>query len=249
MLSEVINHLTHKILNAPVAQNPYPHFHTTDIFPAAFYDEMLRNMPDDEAYRSIIEGGQVNVGPELAAIYEKRGVVELFTTLPPDPGEHIGVIEESKRGFWAELNKTLATREFVSPLIMAFKPWFVERHGDGVNINFGMQIDLIRDAEAWSLGPHTDQFENIAVILFYLPTDDSKPHLGTSVYAPKEPGFTCPGGPHHSREGFDLIYTAPYVRNSAFAFFKSDKSFHGVEPMNKPGEVKYSIQLSVIRAV
>jgi hypothetical protein len=107
---------------------------------------------------------------------------------------------------------------------------------------------LVRDSERWAQGPHTDLHHKIAVILFYLPTDDSAPHLGTSVYTPKEPGFTSEGGPHLDRELFNHAYTAPHARNSAFAFFKSDHSFHGVEAIKNTGEVKYSIQLSIIKA-
>ena len=68
--------------------------------------------------------------------------------------------------------------------------------------------------------------------MFYLPTDATRPHLGTSIYAPRDPAFRCRGGPHHAFDRFDRTDTIPYLPNTLFAFFKSDHSFHGVEPVS-----------------
>jgi hypothetical protein len=72
-------------------------------------------------------------------------------------------------------------------------------------------------------------------LLFYLPEDDTRPHLGTSVYIPKDGQFRCPGGPHHSFDGFERVYAMPYVPNTLFAFPKNDHCFHAVEPIVEPG--------------
>jgi len=71
-------------------------------------------------------------------------------------------------------------------------------------------------------------------MLFYLPPDTSQSHLGTSIYIPNNPAFSCPGGAHHPREHFSRLHTNPFVPNSLFAFFKTDNSFHGVEPVMDP---------------
>jgi hypothetical protein len=39
------------------------------------------------------------------------------------------------------------------------------------------------------------------------------------------------GGPHYPHALFHLVKTMEYRRNSLFAFFKNDYSFHGVEPI------------------
>ena len=59
-------------------------------------------------------------------------------------------------------------------------------------------------------------------------------HLGTSIYVPNDPDFRCPGGPHHNRNQFTRLHTNPFAPNSLFAFFKTDNSFHGVEPVGDP---------------
>lgn len=94
---------------------------------------------------------------------------------------------------------------------------------------------LIRDLPGYRIGPHTDSPKKCISALFYLPKDEALVEHGTSLYRPKEQGFTCPGNAHHSFADFDLVKTAPFAPNTMFAFAKSDKSFHGVEPFNAEG--------------
>ena len=92
-------------------------------------------------------------------------------------------------------------------------------------------LRLIRDHKNYSIGPHTDAPWKILSYLFYLPSDNSLKPYGTSIYLPKDPSFRCVGGPHHDFKHFNRIFTAPFRPNSLFAFFKTDFSFHGVEPI------------------
>jgi hypothetical protein len=102
---------------------------------------------------------------------------------------------------------------------------------------FGRQIrvQLCRDYPGYSIGPHTDGGRDKETYLFYLAKDDSKPHLGTSIYTRE--GFTCDGSKHHPREGFELVTTAPYLPNTGFHFFRTNNSFHGVEPTDSVRDV------------
>ena len=95
-------------------------------------------------------------------------------------------------------------------------------------------LRLVSDEQNYSIGPHTDAPWKVLSYLFYLPAHyDLKEH-GTSIYLPKDPGFRCPGGPHHSHDDFVRVATMPLIPNSLFAFFKTDYSFHGVEPIDIP---------------
>lgn len=97
----------------------------------------------------------------------------------------------------------------------------------------GMFYDLrmIRDGQHYAIGPHTDAQWKLISLLFYLPPSNIYREHGTSIYLPKNRQFRCPGGPHHAFEDFDLVYTAPYLPNTCFGFFKTNNSFHGVEPL------------------
>jgi hypothetical protein len=128
--------------------------------------------------------------------------------------------------------QSLATPEFLKIAISPFR--------DSIGQKFGIKpivhtdLRLIRDQENYSIGPHTDAPWKILSFLFYLPSDDSLKEHGTSIYLPNDPTFRCVGGPHHPTANFTRIYTAPYVPNSLFAFFKTDQSFHGVERITIP---------------
>lgn len=92
-------------------------------------------------------------------------------------------------------------------------------------------LRLIRDCRNYAIGPHTDAPWKVLSYLFYLPPDYNLRQYGTSIYLPKDGVFRCPGGPHHKFEDFTRIYTAPFLPNSLLAFFKTDFSFHGVDPI------------------
>ena len=239
MFSDVTSHLVYQVLNAPIREYPFPHFFSTNMFSEAFYAEIMKHMPADEAYQTLIEQGLVKVPPNLVEVYEQRTVISLHN-------DHIETIDENKRGFWLEFTKILSSPYFMTSLLLMFKPWIIDRFGKGVDYNYEVHIDLIRDCEKWALGPHTDHPKNIAVILVYLPSDDTTSYLGTSIYTPKEPGFTSEGGVHHIREEFNCANTLPYLPNSAIGFFKNNTSFHGVECVKKAGDVRNLIQLSIM---
>jgi hypothetical protein len=107
-----------------------------------------------------------------------------------------------------------------------------ERDNDDIGrMQFAAASMLISDAGEYALGPHTDREKCVLASLFYLPMNASHPELGTSLYLPNDPSRTCAGGPHSGFEDFVNIATMPYVPNSDFCFFKTDTSFHGVEPV------------------
>lgn len=93
---------------------------------------------------------------------------------------------------------------------------------------------LIRDRPGYRIGPHTDTPAKVVSALFYL---SAAPGLwrGTSLYAPRAPGFSCSSGQHHPAKGFKRAWTAPGAPNSLLAFARTDRSFHGAERFAGPG--------------
>lgn len=127
----------------------------------------------------------------------------------------------------------LLTEDFLKTVITTFLPDFKARFPTA-QFDPKMDLRLVLDGENYSIGPHTDAAWKIVSLLFYLPPNDSLKSFGTSLYTPKDPTFRCPGGPHHDFKGFDRVFTAPFLPNSCFGFFKTDYSFHGVEPITIP---------------
>ncbi len=207
--------------NAPMQMFPFPHIYVRDVFPREYYDEMRRKLPPADLLAPITEARDVR-GP-----YDERFVLALIP-------EKVGTLPEPYRAFWAELAGWMIGKRFAQLVLGKFAQFIEQRFQGMSGVQFADEALLVEDRTRYALGPHTDSPRKVISMLFYLPADESQSHLGTSIYVPKDPGFTCPGGPHHAFDRFERMVTMPFVPNSAFAFLKTDNSFHGVEPILEP---------------
>ncbi len=160
-----------------------------------------------EFYRQLVENLTVRWKP----IGEAR----------PVKGYAARSVHEPKSPFWAELDRRLRDgrlRSAVGAKLSCYDPRWQD------------ETLLIRDEPGYQIGPHTDAPAKVATLLFYLPSDERLAGVGTSLYTPKREGFRCAGGPHYPFEEFARAKTMPFRPNSLFAFAKTDRSFHGVEP-------------------
>lgn len=126
----------------------------------------------------------------------------------------------------------LTTKRFMRAALSVFQPQAAERYGSNP-MEVIADTRLIRDGKDYFIGPHTDGKWKLISLLFYLPIHRMYEQHGTSIYLPRNPKFTCEGGPHHNFADFIRIYTAPYLPNSLFGFWKTNQSFHGVEPVTQ----------------
>jgi len=222
MFSNAETQLIYRVANAPVNFYPYPHILVYDIFPANFYSDLRRHLPPASAYKSLKTMGRVGSG------YPDERVV-----LPLTPPE-VSALDEPYRSFWNQTAGWLLGGSFGHMLLRKFAPMLSQRFKDLAKMEFDHEALVIQDRTNYRLGPHTDKPSKVLSLLFYLPADDSKPHLGTSMYLPSDPSFTCDGNNHHGFEGFHRLLTMPYVPNTLFAFMKTPNAFHGVEPVTEP---------------
>jgi hypothetical protein len=212
--------LTYKVGNAPINVFPYPHFYIRDVFPQDFYDALQAMLPDPQAMSPIAD-----VRPVKG--YKERFVLEFKP-------EQLAVLPEEKRAFWMDLHSWLVGGRFARLLLSKFNHYISQRFEGQAGVGFYDEALLVQDTTNYKLGPHSDAPRKVITLLFYLPKDLSQQHLGTSIYIPKDLDFRCPGGPHYKHEAFDRMWTMPFVPNSLFVFLKTDRSFHGVEPVTDP---------------
>ena len=221
MSSAVEEHVIYQITNAPMREYPYPHIYVENVFPDDFYSALRINWPDSSALVSIGDTGRVSKGH-----YAERFI------LPLSP---LGIdkLPENRRSFWVEFGDWFLDSRFLIAMIDKFDRFVKERFGGEVS-RYGFKTDalVVRDHTNYKIGPHTDAPHRLLSMLFYCPDDASRKHLGTSIYTPLDPGFRCKGGAHHPRKQFQKVMTMEYKPNSMFAFFKTDHSFHGVDPIN-----------------
>jgi hypothetical protein len=219
--SDVDLYVQYRIANAPMLEFPYPHIYVRDIFPEDFYATLRANLPAEAHMRTLGALGRVPAGR-----YEERLVMPLVP-------EQTAGLEPAQRTFWEDFARWLHGPVFGQLMIAKFAPYLQHRFSDLRTQRFMDEALIVRDQTRYSLGPHTDASNKVLSFLFYLPPDTSMAHLGTSIYVPKEAGFTCEGGPHYAFERFRRVRTMEYLPNTLFAFMKAPQSFHGVEPITE----------------
>jgi hypothetical protein len=213
-------HLTYKAANAPLALYPFPHIYVRDVFPEDFYRELRRHLPPPASLRSLTELGRVGAGYPAG-----RSVLQLTR-------DDIGRLDEPYRSFWMKTGEWLVAGGFGLTMLQKFGALLAQRFPNPGAIDFYNEALVIRDETKYALGPHTDSPSKVLSCLFYLPADDSRAHLGTSMYVPKDPSLTSTGAEaYHPFDRFKRLATMPYVPNTLFAFMKTPVAFHGVEPI------------------
>ena len=222
MSSTVEDHVLARIAESPITRLPSPHFYVEGVFPDEYYLEIRANMPDDESFTCLGDTGRVPKGA-----YRER-----FVFLPRE--DDIAALPETKRLFWQEFAAWLYGENLFRAMVAKFAEGAATRFAGKLNdIKLTSEVLVVRDRTHYAIGPHTDAPHRFMSMLFYCPPDNSREHLGTSLFVPVDSQFTCPGGPHHEFDQFIKVQTMPYRSNSLFGFLKTDLSFHGVEPIEE----------------
>lgn len=199
-------------------EHPYAHIYVENVFPEDFYAEMRAHWPSSSSLVSLADTGRVPKGA-----YPERFVMPFLR-------EEVAKLEPRLQPFWYAFGDWLLAHRFMNTVIGKFERPVHERFGDEMFENtYGVDALVVRDLTNYSIGPHTDAPHRLLSMLFYCPDDDSRSHLGTSIYVPRDPDFRCAGGPHYPHDRFTKVRTMGYRRNALFAFIKNDYSFHGVE--------------------
>lgn len=209
-----------RIKTTQIETEPFPHVVIDDIFPSDYYEQIQLNFPSDHQMIPLSETGRTGNS------YKER-----LVTLFDEPG--FARLTEEQRKFWSHFGGWLYSPEFINGVIQHFWPHVEDRlqafsqllgwarvRGDAL---------LISDQTDYAIGPHTDAAHRLITFLFYMPQDDRYKQHGTSIYTPKDPAFTCKGGPHYPFEPFMREKTIPFTPNKLLMFVRTDRSFHGVE--------------------
>jgi hypothetical protein len=235
-------HVRHAVLGAALRDDPSPHVYVENVFSPAAYAAMCRMWPTDSpALRRWDNPGEPAV--RFGNYGRRQEIIIPFEAerLPPE-----------QRAFWLGVGSVLHGPDFARTLIERFEPYARERFGDRIDDPAFVRDELrgsllINQHDAdYYLGPHTDRNEKVFTCLFYFPEHDGLDRLGTTLYRPLEPGFSCSGFAHHDPARFERRETMPYRANSAFIFARTDVMFHGVHALTAEqlgGSRRRSIQM------
>jgi hypothetical protein len=210
-MNSAFEHFTSRLQTARVERDPFPHYFLEQVFPDDYYQELLRQLPASDVYDNLYEVTDLKLAHFRHR--DQRDMDHGWTDrLPP-----------RQRTFWNSFNQWFLSEELAQAVLESFgrESW------PAVSV----ESQFIRHRAGYFLGPHSDLYTKLVVLLLYLAPDNSAEHLGTSLYRPKEAGFSCPNSKHYAFEDFLRVKTAPYRPNSLLAFRRSDISFHGLEPL------------------
>ena len=236
----VLQHILDKVSATPVTTDPYPYVVIDNIFPEDYYQKILTLFPHADQMIPLGDTGRVTPGS-----YEQR-LVTLFTE------EHFSKLNPEQQAFWRDMASWMYSETFLSSIVEKFKPWcsnLLSKKSDAKrSIDIRSDALIVNDQTRYEIGPHTDAPHRLISFLFYLPSDDTQKHLGTSIYTHQDPTFTCPGGPHYKFEYFNKQKTVEFLPNRLMMFVRTGKSFHGVEEV-KDENVSRRLLINNVRMV
>ena len=217
-MTSPLTHFVNRLREAEVSLDPYPHFCLDNIFPDEYYRTLLRNLPSSTSYENLYEVTTLKL--DHFRHRDQRDMSAGWTDeLPAEQKE-----------FWDNFDSWFLGEDMAQAVLQTFPEQMHERFGAQWP-SVSVESQLIRHRHGYFLGPHSDLHTKLVVLLIYLAPDARTAHLGTSLYRPKDPSFTCPNSTHYQFEDFIKVKTAAYKPNSLLAFFRSDISFHGLEPL------------------
>lgn len=204
----ILNRLLEKIRSATIDPEPSDNFFIEDVFPSELYAKLLSCLPSDNEYDFIDHPDAV-----LPDGTRTRMLLDLTD-------ETILKLKPEHQTFWHEIKSVLVSDALQKTLVQKFAGPIRERFGaswqdwpEMVNVPI-----FYRDFPGYFISEHTDAPFKVITMQFYFPKDESQAHLGTSFHK-------------KTNQGFNLLKTNPFKPNSAYAFVRTDNSWHSVKKM------------------
>lgn len=218
-MQTILDRLVQKIADANIEEKPDQNIYLENVFNPTVYAEILARLPDDQNYAFIEH-------PD-AVLPDGTKTRKLFSL----SHQTIPFLKEENQSFWQTFNQVLVSSELQRALVNKFKQRIDERFKDPLPKMANVPI-FYRDFPGYRIGIHTDAPWKVITMQFYFPRDESQIHLGTSF---------------HTRENgqFNLLKTNPFKPNSAYAFVRTEQSWHSVQQMAAHEMPRDSLALTI----
>ena len=219
---DALSHFIERLRSARVEADPFPHYCIEGVFPEDYYAELLRHLPGSSVYENLYEVTTLKLDHFRHRI--QRDLNDGWTSALP----------RELQPFWNSFNEWFLSPQLAHAVLESFAEPLRSRIGEKSSWpEVSVEAQFIRHRAGYFLGPHSDLYTKLVVLLLYLAPDDRAERLGTSLFRPKVEGFSCPDSKHYPFEDFICVKTAPYKPNSLLAFVRSDISFHGLAPLTE----------------
>lgn len=226
LAQRVVDHWKKVIPATDLRSEPFGHFCVENVFP-------------DDVYQSILD---LKLGSEHLKAINLKTWSRSDGTSTRDwlylADEAYDALDPERRVFWATLSHALCSDVFRRLIYDKLKADIALR----LAIDEDQVADaptyvgawLVRDTDGYRIKPHPDGHPRVVTIMFYLPEDDSRTDLGTSVYEEGSRFERLTG------KRFKEVYRFPFKRNSMAVFAVNDlpgkRSLHGRELVETSGE-------------
>jgi hypothetical protein len=219
IMQHVLDRLLTKIQEAGIDTLPSDNIYMEDVFDPKIYAEILKRLPEDEAYQFIEHPDAI-----LPDGRKTRKLLDLTT----DKIDSFAVADQE---FWQQMQAIMTADTLLNALVKKFEARIRLRFGKNIPEMFLVPI-FYRDYPGYYITEHTDAPYKIATMQFYFARDNSQLHLGTSFHLKKP-------------KGFQLLKTNLFQPNSAYAFARTDESWHSVKQLAPHEKIRDTLALTV----
>jgi hypothetical protein len=202
----LLTHVLERIAAAPLRSEPFAHLYFERVFPEDFYDALLRHLPDPTLYEPLFHKDALRPDGSTTR-----------STFTLDEAS-IARLPEASRETLRRCAAAFASDDLRDAILGRYASVMQQRFGSAGVPPLEATVKLQRDLPGYRIGVHPDTTDKVVLIQLYLPATDAHRHMGTSLYVQRG-------------EGFELVATLPFARNSGFSFAKTADSWHGVEPV------------------
>lgn len=220
-MEQILEGLVTKINAATIDSLPSDNIFMEEVFPADMYQEILARLPRDEQYHFIEHPDAI-----LPNGTKTRKLLDLSEGT-------IQQLDVHAQPFWREFTKILRSDVLQQAIMRKFSQRITERFGEIWPEMVTVPI-LYRDFPGYRIGIHTDAPYKLATLQFYFPNDLSQIHLGTSFHLRLQ----------HNNQ-FMLLKTNPFKPNAAYAFARTDESWHSVNQLAASESTRDSLALTI----
>jgi hypothetical protein len=223
-LQNLIQFVVDSVKTAPADDAPFHHLQFDRIFPDDFYAQMVEAMPVAEDYRAM--SGKSKMGSSRADGKPTRAKIDLFP-------EYVRHLPLKKRAVWDATGRVLRSKELQSAFVQRLAPGLKGRFGENfAKVNMYPVPILTRDIPGYRIFKHTDSLWKGITVQFYLPADNSTPHIGTIFHE------VLPNGrkPKKAQMSFSP--------NTGYAFAVADNTWHSADPVGPEVKTRDSILLT-----
>ena len=220
----LVDFAVQSIQRAHADDSPFYHLRFDRVFPDDFYAAMLEAMPVTDDYRAL--SGKAKLRNRTPDGQPTRAKIDLFP-------EYVRHLPQKKRAVWDVAGRVLRSKEL--------EKVFVERLAPGLKRRFGANFAkvrmypvpiLTRDVPGYYITAHSDTLWKGITVQFYLPADNSTPHIGT-IFHEMLPNASKP-------KKAQMLFSP----NTGYAFAVADNTWHSVGRVGPEVKTRDSILLT-----